>query len=318
MIQKAVSSTASLLLLILMGYFIGNTKVFRKNDGAAVLSNFLANWALPCFIFYNIYHSFSGSQELVSLIVNLPVPFVIITVMLAGGVLAARLFKIDPSRRGAFSDANAFSNTSFIGFPIITSLFGSQTLSVGMIYYIANTLLFFTLGTWLLSKDSGTSKKIFTKDGLKKIFSPMVLGLIFGICVKLLNIPLPQFLTSSLSYFTSVCPCLGMVFIGIVIRQNKIKKEYFFPDMVILVILKYIITPFVVGTLLFILPIAAETKAVFFILSFMPSITQMSIMSDVLGSDNTFCALWLTVSSTLGIAFIPALIYLAGNIFQFI
>lgn len=301
-----------------MGWFIGETKVFRKNNGAAVLSNLLANWALPCFIFYNIYSSFSGRQELASLIVNLPVPFIIIFVMLAGGIAAARLFKIDPGRRGAFSDANAFSNTSFIGFPIITSLFGSQTLAIGMIYYIANTLLFFTFGTWLLSKDSGSSIKIISKDGLKKIFSPMVLGLVCGICVKLLNIPLLGFLTSALSYFTSVCPCLGMIFIGIVIRQNKIKKEYFFPDMTILAVLKYIITPFVIGALLCALPIETETKAIFYILSFMPSITQMSIMSDVLGSDNTFCALWLTVSSTLGVAFIPALIYLSENVFHFI
>lgn len=34
------------------------------------------------------------------------------------------------------------------------------------------TLLFFTLGTWLLSRDTGKSEKIFTKAGIKKYFHP--------------------------------------------------------------------------------------------------------------------------------------------------
>ena len=318
MVLKAVYSTASLFLLIVLGYLMGGTRVIREHRGDLVLSHILANWALPAFIFYNIYASFTGSEALLSLIRDLPVPFLIIGIMLSLGALFARLFKVSPSRSGAFIDGNAFANTSFIGFPIITSLFGSEALSVGMLYYIANTLLFFTVGTWFLSRDAGVKESIFTKEGLKKIFSPMVGSLFLGILARILDVPLPEFLKSSLSYFTSVCPCLGMFFVGMVIRRNKIRTDYFFPDMAVLVVLRYLVTPFVIGLFLALLPIPLQVKAVFFILALMPSITQMSIMGQVLGSDSTFCALWLTVSSLVGVAFVPALVFLAERVFCFI
>lgn len=318
MIIKAVNSTASLFLLIVLGYLMGGSRVLRDHRGDLVLSYILANWALPAFIFYNIYTSFTGRDELLALVRNLPVPFLMIGIMLALGALFARIFKVSPSRRGAFMDGNAFANTSFIGFPIITSLFGSEALSVGMLYYIANTLLFFTVGTWLLSRDAGATESIFTKAGLKKIFSPMVGGLILGILARLLELPLPAFLKTSLSYFTSVCPCLGMFFVGMVIRRNTIRIDYFFPDMAVLLLLRYLVTPFVIGLFLTLLPLPLQVKAVFFILAMMPSITQMSIMGQVLGSDSTFCALWLTVSSLVGVAFVPVLVFLAESVFRFL
>ena len=88
--------------------------------------------------------------------------------------------------------------------------------------------------------------------------------------------------------------------------------------MKVLLILRYAITPFAVGLLLWVLPLAAEAKAIFFILALMPSITQMSIMSQILGSDSTFCALWLTVSSVAGVAFVPVLVLLEEKVFSFI
>ena len=194
MVLKAVNSTASLFLLIVLGYLMGGTRTFREHRGDLVLSHILANWALPAFIFYNVYSSFDGHEELLALFKNIPVPFGIILLMLGMGALTARVFSVSPSRRGAFADANAFSNTSFIGFPIISSLFGSEALAIGMLYYMANTLLFFTIGTWLLSSDSGQKEAVFSKAGLKKIFSPMVGGLFLGILVRLLDLPLPVFL----------------------------------------------------------------------------------------------------------------------------
>lgn len=318
MILKAINSTASLIMLIVIGYILGGTKSIKEYHGEVVFSNFLANCALPCFVFYNIYSSFNSSEDLYSLMKSLPVPFLVIIVMLVTGSAGARLLHINPKRRGAYTDANAFANTSFIGFPLITSLLGAHTLPTGMLYYIANTLLFFTVGTWLLSRDAGKTERILTKDGIKSIFSPMLLGLIAAIAVKMLSLTIPDFALTSLSYFSSVCPCLGMIFAGILIRKNKIAKEYFFPEILSLLFLRYLVTPFIIGLLLFFLDLESEVKAVFYLLALLPSITQMSIMSDVIGSDSTFCALWLTVSSVVGVAYIPVIVYLAENVFHFI
>lgn len=317
MVSTAVNSTASLILLIFLGFLMGGTDVMKEQQGDKLLAYILANWALPIFVFYNVYSSFSGRNEILALVVNLPIPFLAIGLMLSIGATAGALLRIDRYRRGAFICANAFANTSFIGFPIITTLFGSQALAVGMMYYIANTLLFFSAGACLLSLDSQEKAHISTKETLKKIFSPMVIGLLLGLAAKLANLKLPAFVCSAMSYFNSVCPCLGMIFVGIVIRKNRIGREYI-PTMAELLCLRYLITPFAVGFMLRVLPVENEIKAIFFILAMMPSVTQMSIMSQVYGSDSAFCAVWLTVSSVFGVAYIPVLVLLAEKVFHFI
>lgn len=317
MVNTAINSTASLILLIFVGFLMGGTDAVKQRQGDKLLAYILANWALPIFVFYNVYSSFSCRDEILTLVVNLPIPFLVIGLMLSIGAAAAALLRTDRYRRGAFICANAFANTSFIGFPMIAALFGSQALAVGMMYYIANTLLFFSVGACLLSLDSQERAHISAREILKKILSPMVIGLLLGLAAKLANLKLPVFVCSAMSYFTSLCPCLGMIFVGIVIRKNRIGREYI-PAMAELLCLRYLITPFAVGFILWVLPIENEIKTIFFILAMMPSITQMSIMSQVYGSDSAFCAVWLTVSSVFGVAYIPVLVLLAEKVFHFI
>ena len=318
MIERAITSTASLLLLIFVGVLLGKSPVIKKNNGDLVISHFLANWALPCFIFNNIYSSFEGPRDIVDVFINLPISFGLILLMLVIGAVFARLMKISPERQGAFANANAFANTSFVGFPMITTLFGPEIMPYGMVYYIANTLLFFTAGTWLLARDAGKNEPIFTKAGLKKIFTPMMISMLLGIAAKLCNLHLPGFVDNSLDYFNSVCPCMGMIFVGIVISKNASGLKTYVGDISRLILLRYFVTPFVIGSFLLLIPADNTIKAAYFILSLLPSITQMSIMSRVIGSDSTFCAIWLTVSSTIGIAYVPVIVLLAEKIFKFI
>ena len=317
MIKNAISSTASLVLLMFLGYLMGKTKAIEEHGGEKVLAYMQASWILPIFVFYNVYNSFSGRDEIINLLKNLPIPFFLIGIMLAFGALAAKLMHIDRSRKGAFIDGHAFANTSFIGFPLITSLFGPKSITVCMIYYVANTLMFFTAGTWLLGLDAGNQTKPSLKESLKKIFSPMVIALIIGLIVKMLNITLPAFMCTAMGYFSSVSPCLGMIFVGIVIRQNKLDVSYI-KDISKLLGMRYLIIPFVIGFTLLLLPIDNEAKTIFFVLSLMPSVTQLSIMSQVIGSDSAFCAVWLTVSTVVGVVYIPVIVMMAEKVFHFI
>ena len=60
------------------------------------------------------------------------------------GLFLARIFKVDPSRRGVFINGVAFGNTVIIGFPVATALFGETATPDAMIYYMANTCLLYT------------------------------------------------------------------------------------------------------------------------------------------------------------------------------
>lgn len=69
------------------------------------------------------------------------------------------------------------SNTIFMGIPINLALFGEDSLPYVLIYYVANTMFFWTFGVYEISLDN---KKLKAKNSIRKtlknIFSPALLG----------------------------------------------------------------------------------------------------------------------------------------------
>lgn len=307
-----------MLMLIFMGAMMGRTTYIQSNKGEEMITYMLTRWALPCYMFYNVVSSFTDREAMLRLLANLPVPFGLIGIFLLLGLTLSRLPWVRPGREGVFINSVGFSNTVLLGFPVVTALFGEQIISVAMIYYMANTILFYTAGIWMLGRDAGCSPPIFSSEGMKKLFSPPIVGLLLGILAKLAQLPMPEFVMSFLSMVSALCPCMGMLFIGISIQKHPIRTQDLFPEVAILLAVRYLLAPAVVGLVLRVLPLPNETKAVYLILATMPAMTQMGVMSRALGSDYRFASLWVAVSSTLGMAFLPVMTLTLQYVWHFV
>ena len=52
------------------------------------------------------------------------------------------------------------------------ALFGEKSVPSAMLYYIANTAMFWGLGAWLIVKDAGGDRKFTPLEMLKKLRTP--------------------------------------------------------------------------------------------------------------------------------------------------
>jgi len=66
----------------------------------------------------------------------------------------AIVFNVRKDRRGTFASMFSLSNTIFIGLPVNLMLFGDSSLSYALLYYIANTILFWTIGVYGIARDA--------------------------------------------------------------------------------------------------------------------------------------------------------------------
>ncbi len=315
MIANAVNSVVEMLVVMALGFFLAGSKFYRENRAKQVLNQYLSAVAIPVYLFYNVWSSFSTRTELLATLAKLLIPVAVILAQYLIGFILCRFLRVQAGRQGAFIDACALSNVVFLGFPVMISMFGEQVIPDGMVYYIANTLLFWTLGTYLLRVDGGQKKGFFRRENLICILSPAMIGLLVGVAVRLIGLPLPGFFATAVKNVSATCSPLGLLFVGASIRSAKPFDRSFSRDIAVLFTARYLVMPVLLGLLFLILPIAAQSRQVFYILALMPAMTQLGIMAHRYHSDSEFTGAWIALSSVIGIVTIPLFAWLLQNVF---
>lgn len=314
LLSHAIQSVLSLLLMMAVGYFL-NSRPWFSESGPAVLSKFALNVAIPCNMAYNVYLSVDSREALFALVKTLPWPILGILAAMAAGVLLAKALRVEPARRGVFINGAGLSNTVFIGFPIISALFGDGATSLGIVYYMANTCCFWTLGVYLLRRSGGAPARFFSRENLRKLLSPPLLGLLAGAALVLLEIELPPFLRTPLGSFSNTATPLALVFIGCVIHSSGLKLLPFSKEMAALLAARFLAAPLLMYAVCRLLPVPAQFRPVFLILSCMPAMTQLGILARETDCDYAFASVTVAVTTVISMALLP--LYAAALPFLF-
>ncbi|WP_100489445.1 AEC family transporter [Sporolactobacillus pectinivorans] len=249
---QSIQSVISIIIMIALGYFLKKFKWFDDNFGKSI-SSLITKVALPASIFVSVLKYLTrGSLIQLSGSLIYPVIAVIISYLISFGLV--KLLKIRPGRRGIFMNAVVNANTIFIGLPLNIALFGNQSLPYFLIYYITNTVSTWAFGVFLISNDDPTRDKTKEKGknkiNWKKILPPPLLGFVAGLIFLLLNIPIPGFIDSTLTYVGSIVTPLSLVYIGIVLYNAGLSSIRFDRDTIVALLGRFVISPIVLIVLL--------------------------------------------------------------------
>lgn len=304
MVWQAVESVLTLLVLIGVGWWLAGRPWFGRTGGA-LFSKYVVQVAVPCYMFYNMTDICGSREELLDLFRRVPLPTVVILFSFGAALILARLLKVQRERMGVFLNVITFSNVVFVGFPVVTAIFGEQGMPYAMIYYLANTLFFWTGGVWYLRRYGSGSKTTTVKEALKGIFSPPIVGMLIGVVFVFYGLSLPNVLLTPVSMLKNTATPIAMLFIGSVIRNSDIKHMQLSRDLVAVVLMRFLVLPALVGFLVAALPLDPLMRQVFFLLSAMPAMTQLGVMAKESGSDYAFAAVLITVTTAVSMVVIP-------------
>lgn len=309
LIVRAANSVASMFAVILVGYVWADTQFFRERQVGATISHYLTRVALPVYMVHNITSLYSR-DTLAETLELIYIPFLLIGLGMIAGLFITRVFKIQDGRRGVIVNACSLGNIVFLGFPIAQFVLGEESIGINMTYYMANTILFWIVGTYALQRDFQADIRFFQRETIKKILSPPMLGFLAGIACVLLDVPFPQFLEMAMENISGTCSALGMIFIGSVIRETTWNERSFFRDLLVLIPYKFLLVPSLALAVLVHLRIPMIAKQSFYIMSCMPGMTQLGLMSREYGSDAPFAAAWVATSTLLCVCMLPLQIWI--------
>jgi predicted permease len=304
-VWKSIESILTIIILIAVGYVFTHAGWFNEST-SKLFSRVVMNISLPCYMFFNITTTFDRAQ-LESLSKNLIVPFVSIGSSYLLSIVVSNVIKVDRSRKGVFRSMFFASNTMFIGLPVNLALFGEASIPFVLLYYLANTTFYWTVGAYEVSMDNPLSKRIsiMNINTVRRIFNPAVIGFLTGVLVVLSGLRMPAFISDSSKYIGNLTTPLAMIFTGIVLYSVKLREIKFDKDVITLLLARALICPLLMLLLLQFFPVPKLMGMVFVIQAAMPAITSTGVVAREYGSDYQFAAVMTAVTTAASLVIIP-------------
>lgn len=334
---NAVNIVLSIFILIGAGMYL--TFKNKLNDGnASLISHLVVKVALPGTIISNLFGSFTA-ESMRECLTGLVAPVISLLLLLGVGWLLAALLKLPEKRRGVFTCMFAFSNTVFIGVPVSTALFGDGVMPYTLMYYFANTVIFWTIGVMLLQRDGGRSSggdfralPGYLAERVKALIgrqpapvnpgAEAALGMIrkmvplpivvFFICMLLVlsGVRMPAFVMSAAKYIGNMVTPLSLFFIGIVIMRMIRRRSFRWEKgYLTLIIARFVISPLLMYLCARVAGLPELMTNVLIVQAGMPVMSQTPIVAGSMGSDEEYGAGGVALTTLLSLAAIP--IYMA-------
>lgn len=204
-----------------------------------------------------------------------------------------------PGQKGVWRYTLAFPNVAFIGYPVVSALFGPEALFYAVILVLPFNLMTFTLGPLML-----TGAKRFS---LRQMFSPCVVASILALILALGRLRPPAMIGEALEFVGGVTVPLSLLFVGSLLAGMPLGRMLASPRLWILTAVRLLALPAVLcfllrwmGTDPLILGVAVTQMA-------MPAAVNGSILCMEYGGDAECMAQITFVSTLASIVTIPIL-----------
>ena len=264
------------MLFLLMGTGIAAVKTgVLKPEGKQTLSNLLVYLVVPAMIVNSYRMEFS-----MEILHNLLAAFgmSLLALLIGTGITLALTARRKDSRTPIFRFACIFSNAAYMGFPLISALFGSE----GLLYASAYVTVFNSL-----------------------LHTPVLYAMVIGLCIYLLQIPVPQLIAQPLELMANMTTPLSMVITGMLLAAGDLGCIVRSKPVWKLAAVRMLLIPAVCLAVFGLLGFRSMTAQVVLLLECCPSAAITSVFAVQFGHDESFAAGSVVLTTLLSIVALP-------------
>ncbi|MCM1224305.1 MAG: AEC family transporter, partial [Lachnospiraceae bacterium] len=226
------------------------------------------------------------------------------------GIVFVLILRPKKSEKYVYWLMTIFPNVGFMGIPVISSIFGMESVIYIAFYMLGYNLLLYTLGIFLARKAAaereGFEPPKETQGGQwKRIFNVGVLASVAAILIFIFQIPVPDSVVKFCDYIGNATIPLSMILIGVSIAKADLRTIFTNGKMYLYTGLRMVIFPIIVITLMKGLPIDSMVFGVFALELAMPVGSIITLIAKENGADETCSTNGIVLSTLLSILTIP-------------
>ncbi|MCR5033002.1 MAG: AEC family transporter [Lachnospiraceae bacterium] len=291
-------------LIMGIGYICGKKRFF-SDEGVGILSFIVINIANPALVISSGAEGadFGLSQILVTLGVAVLTFLLLIALSFPVGRLLGGKQEAYPIYRVMF----AFSNIGFMGMPLLSAVYGPESVLYASLFLFPYNILLYTYGVTTL-QNKGTSSGSF----LKKIINMGSIACVISLTIFLGHIKVPEVLLSCVKSLGNMTAPLSMMVIGYSLSKIAFRELFLDPRLLVFAGVKQLLLPLAAVPLLrVVIPDLLLLKVLFIILS-MPVGSMVAMFAGQYSENDSLASRGVALTTLLSIVTIPLLSQITG------
>lgn len=297
-----VNSVISLFLIMLVGVYT-QRKGIITNEINKGINNILINISLPMLILSSFMTSFEEGmlgKVYSAFFYSFMALFI---VFIATQII---VIPIKGPKKSVIKFANIFTNTGFVGMPLLDAIYGPEGVIYGAAFSLFFNLFVFTYGLTLY-KGLGKGNQI-RKQVLDVFKNPVIIAIFLGIIIMFMSIDLPLPLENSAKLIGSMTTPLSMISIGFIFARVRIRE--YLKDWTIYysIFTKLILMPLLLIIFFKIIGLTGNVANSIVIQMALPTATLASIFAERFDNQAEYTTIIVVATTLLSMITIPIMV----------
>lgn len=291
------TSLGAIGLMLALGFLLGKLKLIT-NDSNKVFINLLLSVFMPCALFIAFPSEFEQAAWTEFLQAVVASAIVLLSSIIIAKFLFSRrrLGEVFHQHQFAF----IFNNTSFLGYPLVLTVFGQAAMIVYAGFMLCFNFALFTYGIWLFKQ------KLRWIELKLMIFNPNIIATILGLILFLTSTKLPASIEQAINYLAAVTTPLSLICVGFILSQVRqwsalLKKTRIF----VTCLLQLLLVPILTYLILTLFQFPVLVRQMFTMLLALPTATSLAIFTEKYGTQRTEASQIVIISTLLSIVTLP-------------
>ena len=195
-----------LFIIVVLGYALCKLG-YMGEDFDRKLSSIVVDVTAPLLILSSVMGESLPDRTLI--LPLLGVGFLTYVLLLVFGFFVPRLIAADRNDQGMIGFALMFANVGFIGYPIVSSIFGAKAVFYAALLNMPNTFFIFTAGVMLVKGEYSVRKL-----NLKLLFSPSMIAAFVAALIVAFDVHTPEIVARPVTMVGNITVPAALMIIG--------------------------------------------------------------------------------------------------------
>ncbi|MBO4496424.1 MAG: AEC family transporter [Clostridiales bacterium] len=298
-----------ILVAVALGFFLRKNRVLdeRMQKG---LSDMLLKAILPFSIVASANYERSSdlAKGMMAMLVASMLYYAVTLVCMR--LLSKRLSMKDKEQR-MFVTLTVFANTGFVGFPIMSALYGNKGLLLAVVFNMAYNVFMYTYGVHLVSGKTGNWKSV--------LLNPVTIASLLAILLFVSPVVLSEYVIGPIRLIGDMTVPLSMILIGSNLAMLPFGRVLGDPKSYIVSAMRLLVIPAVALAAMWgvsqLVTIDPTTAAVFVLMCALPCGSMNVIFSEKYNCAPDFAARATVQSMLLSMISLPTMAYICLRLF---
>jgi predicted permease len=295
------SSLIAVAIMIAVGFALGKAGWVDEHFNKKLI-NLLLMVAMPCALF-SAFPEVFHIDALWLLLWGLGAGLLIFLIMIFLSKLLFRK-KFSPKNHFEYQFAFVFNNAVFLGYPLISTIFGADGLISYAGFVLVFNLMLFGYGVMMFEEK-------FTIQHIgRALINPNIIAVLFGALAFVFSFSLPGSLDLSIGYIGGIMTPLSLICIGFMLSRARLIEVLKNRKIVLTCALQLILAPLIAFSVLKIIGAPDSVLTIIVLIQALPTATTLGLFAEKYGRDTENASGLVVTSTLLSAVTLPLVVFL--------